>query len=236
MSDVKYDIPETTESERATTYIDGYGLVDSETGELVEMDDIIPSLAGAEAVEFDDKDVEWALKKLFAIDGELVSAEGRMKAELAAITSNLRPKVNRLKGAKESFKNWVRPQLQAYAERFLARANLKKDGTVKANPDKSVKSTFGVLAFTAVNKVGIAAPEGGVAEVRSAVEWMKANYPGGIDYEPRLDLNSLSEEEREEIRSVFAGDRDADDLGWSGPCPLKVTLPGDRFDFRTGVR
>jgi len=225
---------ETAEA-RETVYVEGYGLVDADTGELVEMEDV-PSTLYEDEPAFSEQDVEWALKKLFALDGEIVASEGRMKAEIAAITSNLKPKVNRLKGAKESFKNWVAAPLEAYARAALAKSNLKKDGTVKANPEKSVKSTFGVLAFTAVNKVGIAGPEGGVAETRSAVEWMKANFPGGVDYEPRLSLDALDADEREAIRAVIAGEQDWEAAGWSGPCPLRVTLPGDRFDFRTGVR
>lgn len=221
---------------RTTTYIDGYGLVDSDTGELVEMDDIIPALASPDPQEFDDADVEWALKKLFAIDGDLVATETRLKAELAAITSNLKPKVNRLRGAKESFKAWVGPQLQAYAERRLAKENLKSDGTPKANPARSIKNPFGVLAFTAVNKVGIAAPDGGVAEQKAAVQWMKENMPGGYSYAPVLALDALDEAERSTIEAVASGARTWEEVGWSGPCPLKVTLPGDRFDFRTGVK
>jgi hypothetical protein len=224
------------EEARETVFIEGYGTVYADTGELVELDGDTPEAASAPELEFTETDVEWALAKLFRLDGEIVASETRLKAELDAVTKNWKPTVNRFKGAKEGFLNWVRPQLQRYAERTLAAKNLKADGTPKANPEKSVKFPKGTLAFRSVNQVGIAAPEGGQAATNGAIEWLRKTYPGALELVPALALDKLEAEEREEIRAVVAGEKTWEEAGWPGPCPLKVTLPGDKFDVRTGVK
>lgn len=230
------------EEPRSTTYIEGYGFVDSETGELVEVSVELLSVVGVKASEeeapreFEESDVEWALSKLFKIDGEIVASESRLKAEVEAITKNWRPQVNRFKAAKEGFLNWVKPQLQRYAERVLAVKNTKADGTLRANPERSVKLPKGTLAFRAINQVGIAAPEGGARDVDRAVEWLKENYPHALRSVWALDLDKLNADDREEIRAVAAGEKTFEEVKWTEPCPLKVTLPGERFDVRTGVK
>ncbi|MEQ1761581.1 MAG: host-nuclease inhibitor Gam family protein [Pyrinomonadaceae bacterium] len=219
-----------------TVYIEGFGYVDAETGELVTMEGDIPNGAMESTNEFDENDVEWALSKLFRLDGDIVASEARLKAELDAITKNYKPTVNRLVGAKNSFLTWVKPQLQRYAERVLAAKNTKADGTPVAKPEKSVKLPKGTLAFRAVNQVSIATPEGGARAVDAAVEWVKENYPHALRSVWVLDLDKLSEEDRATIQAVTAEEKSFVEVGWNGPCPLKVTLPGDKFDVRTGVK
>lgn len=231
-----YPVPECPLTDvRETVYIEGYGTVYADTGELVEMEGEVPA-ALVEEKEFDENDVEWALGKLFKLDGEIVASETRLKAEIEAITKNWKPQVSRLKGAKENFLRWVTPQLKRYAEKVLAAKNTKADGTPRANPEKSVKTPKGTLSFRSVKAVGIAAPEGGAKETERAVEWLKENYPHALRSVWALDLDKLSAEDREAIRAVFAGEKDEEELGWTGPCPLKVTLPGEKFDVRTGVK
>lgn len=223
------------EAVRETVYIEGYGTVYADTGELVEMEGEVPA-ALVEEKEFDENDVEWALSKLFKLDGEIVASETRLKAEIEAITKNWKPQVSRFKGAKEGFLRWVTPQLQRYAEKVLAAKNTKADGTPRANPEKSVKTPKGTLSFRSVNQVGIAAPEGGAKETERAVEWLKENYPHALRSVWALDLDKLSADDREAIRAVVAGEKIEEELGWTGPCPLKVTLPGEKFDVKTGVK
>lgn len=223
------------EAVRTTVYIEGYGTVYEDTGELVEMEGEVPA-ALVEEKEFDENDVEWALGKLFRLDGEIVASESRLKAEIEAITKNWKPQVSRFKGAKEGFLRWVTPQLQRYAEKVLAAKNTKADGTPRANPEKSVKTPKGTLSFRSVNTVGIAAPEGGAKETERAVEWLKENYPHALRSVWALDLDKLSADDREAIRAVVAGEKIEEELGWTGPCPLKVTLPGEKFDVKTGVK
>lgn len=221
--------------QRETVYIEGYGTVYADTGELVEIEGEIPAALEQEK-EFEESDVEWALGKLFKLDGEIVASEARLKAEIEAITKNWKPQVLRFKGAKEGFLNWVKPQLKRYAEKVLAAKNTKADGTPRANPEKSVKTPKGTLSFRSVNQVGIAAPDGTSRDLDAAVNWVKENYPSALRSVWVLDLDKLTAEEREEIRAVVAGEKNEEEVGWSGPCPLKVTLPGEKFNVSTGVK
>lgn len=218
-------------AEREVIDIEGFGLIDAETGEVLGLEGL-PVITSVMA----EADAEWMLGKLFRLDGEIVASESRLKAELEAVTKNWKPTVNSFKRARENFLEWAKPHLQRFAERTLAARNTKADGTMRANPERSVKFPKGTLAFRAVNEVGIAAPEGGREQVNDAIEWLCCAYPEAVELVPTLALDKLEAAHREEIRAVVAGELTWQEAGWPGPCPLKVTLPGDRFDVRSGVK
>lgn len=224
------------EEARETVFIEGYGTVYADTGELVELDGDTPEAASAPELEFGESEVEWALGKLFRLDGEIVASEARLKAEIDAVARNWKPRVNRLKAAKDGFARWVMPQLRRYAERALEARNRKPDGSLRARLEKSVRFPKGVLAFRSVSEVGVSAPEGGRAAEAQAIEWLLAVYPHAVVMAPALALNGLDAEDREVIRSVAEGEQTWEEAGWPGPCPLRVTIPGERFDVRTGVK
>jgi hypothetical protein len=217
---------------RETIFIDGFGLVDALTGEIIEIEG---SETFKEEDELSEEEVEWALGKLFRLDGEIVAHETRLKSEIDAITKNWKPSINRLQGAKEGFLRWIKPSLERYAGRALSKMNTKADGTPKANPSKSVKFPKGSLGFRTIPKTVIASPERS-ADVRIAIDWCRSNYAGALDLAPVLALDKLESEEIEMIRAVTAGEMTWEDAGWTGPCPLKVTLPGEKFDVKTGVK
>ena len=219
---------------RETVFIEGFGTVYADTGEIVEIEDR-GEVAGAAPIEPTEADIEWALGKMFRLDGEIVATEARLKAEVDAIQKNWSPTINRLKGAKEGFLRWIKPQAERFAEAALREKNTKKDGTPVANPVKSLKFPKGSLSFRSIPKVSIAAPERS-ADVRAAIDWCRANYAGALYLAPVLALEALEDEEREMIRAVTAGEKTWEEAGWTGPCPLKVTLPGEKFDIKTGVK
>lgn len=231
-------------------FIEGYGYVYADTGALVEADDEIPAefaaamklleaseIAEDQVPKVTEQTVTWALNKMFKLDGEILAAETRLKAEVDAITRNWKPRVNRLKGAKSYFLAWVTPQLREYAAEYLRERNTKPDGTTRANPEKSVKFPQGTLAFRAVNQTSITRPgSAGAAENKRALEWIKEHYPYATKVVLEMDLDALTHEDRATIEAVTNGSMTLEEAGWQSPCPLKVTLPGEKFDIRTGVK
>lgn len=227
---------ETPTTDPRVIWIDGLW-VNEETGEVTDIEGLPQSFRPTEEdvkeqIAVSDEDVEWALKKLFRLDGALVAAETRLKAERAAIDQNWKPTVNRLKGTREWFAEFVKPRLRAYAEGVLAVRNAGKK-----TPDKSIKNPHGVLAFRALPNGSISkGDDPKAAEVREMVAWTEKAFPNAIKQEPALDLDKLTPEQREVIFRVERGEITWEEAGWPGPCPLKVTLPGDQFDIRTGVK
>lgn len=211
---------------KVTVYIDGFGWVDEETGELAEPDETIAAINSDLTADFTDKQVEWVLSKLFTLDGTIVANTARMKAEQEAITKNWRPEISKAQRAKEWFIKWATPMVKAYAERQLAIRNTKKDGTLKANPDKSIKFPQGTLAF----RKQPASPEAVAIHpsfsVKEAVEWVQANAPHCIVNVPTIDWEAFTEEDKNKI-------------GTEEDCPLAVlaaTEATDVFSIKTGVK
>ena len=216
---------------RPTTYIDGYGTVYEDTGELVEADpdaptQVLNAFQNPEGVEFTETDVEWALRKLFRLDGNIVAANARLKAEVDAIQKNWTPEINRVKRARDSFVRWVSPMVRRYAERQLMIRNTKKDGTLKADPEKSVKFVQGVLAFktkpATPEKVAIQADK----SVAEATAWVEEHFPDYIVRTPSIDFARFTEEDRKKLREMEG-------------CPLAIveaTPPTEEFSIKTGVK
>ena len=216
-----------------TIHIEGIGLIDAVTGALIAVDGAIPPNVAAESY-LAESDVEWALDKLFRLDGEIVAVEARLKAELAAITDNWKPRANRLRRARTDFLRWLYPFLQNYADRVLAARNTKADGTPRANPERTLKFPKGSLAFRRRAETGVYVPDGAQAK-EDALEWLCQSYPNAVELTPSMALDNLTDAQRETIRAVAAGELTWQEAGWSGPCPLRVELPGDTFTVRTGV-
>ena len=216
-----------------TIHIEGIGLIDAETGALIEAGGAIPPNVVAESY-LAESDVEWALDKLFRLDGEIVAVEARLKAELAAITDNWKPRANRLRRARTALLRWLYPFLQNYAERVLAARNTKADGTQRANPERTLKYPKGSLAFRRRAETGVYVPDGAQAK-EEALRWLCQTYTNTVVLALSIALDELTDAQREEIRAVVAGEKTWQAAGWTGPCPLRVELPGDTFTVRTGV-
>lgn len=221
--------------------IPGYGWVDEDgvfkalDGPVFREEFASDSLPGG-LVEVDEDSADWALGKLFVLDGEIVATKARLDAELSAVKRNWEPRLNTLRRARESFLSYVEPGLEAFAKKFLAEINTKSDGTPVSKPARSVARPRGRLQFRAVNEVSVAQPEGGVAVTASAIEWLLKTYPAAVELVPKINLDGLSKEDRDEIRAVVAGEKTVEEAEWPGPCPLKVTLPGESFSVETGVK
>lgn len=220
------------EVERPTVYIEGYGTVYEDTGELVEADpdaptQVLQAFNSFETdFEFDESAVEWSLRKLFRLDGNIVAADARLKAEIDAIQKNWTPEINRAKRARESFIKWVSPMVRRYAEKQLLIRNTKKDGTLKANPEKSVKFVQGTLAFktkpATPEKVAIQADK----SVAEATAWVEQHFPDYIVRTPSIDFARFTEEDRKKLREMEG-------------CPLAIveaTPPTEEFSIKTGVK
>lgn len=220
---------------RETEYIEGYGTVYTDTGELVEADEDIPAGYVTEEAEFTEDDAVWAVAKIKRLDLAAQMAKARYDAEKAALTRNYRGEVNRLVNSSGWFRRFVEGRLRKFAEAELLKRNTKKDGSLKANPDKSLKFPEGRLAFSTVNKTRVSAPEG-TANVRDAVEWVQAHYPHAIRMEPALDLANLTDAELETFDKVAKGEITLEKAGWDRPTPLKVTPTGESFEVKTGIK
>lgn len=224
------------EAPRATVYIEGYGTVYEDTGELVEADPdapaaIIQAFQSPDEVEFTESDVEWALRKLFRLDGNIVAADARLKAEIEAIQKNWKPEIGRAQRAKESFIRWITPMAKRYAERQLLVRNTKKDGSLKANPEKTVKFPQGSLSFKAKpatpEKVAIQADK----TVAEAVAWAEEHFPDYIVRTPSIDWARFTEADREYVKTQLAKE--------GADCPLAIVeaIPSvEEFNIKTGVK
>ena len=225
------------EASRPTVYIEGYGLVYEDTGEPLEIDPDAPATMKQAFNSFEtdfeigESEVEWFLRKLFRLDGNIVASEARLKAEVDAIQKNWKPEINRANRAKESLVKWFTPLAKRYAERQLLVRNTKKDGSLKANPEKTVKFPQGSLAFKAKpatpEKVAIQA-EKSVAE---AVAWAQEHFPDYIIQTPSIDWARFTEADREYVKTQLAKE-EAD-------CPLAIVeaIPStEEFTIKTGVK
>lgn len=228
-----YTLPDPVEeAPRATVYIEGFGLIFEDSGELVEAPADAPTRvlqafnSFEDDFEFDESAVEWALRKLFRLDGDIVAADARLKAEIEAIQNNWTPEIKRAKRARETFVKWVSPMVRRYAEAQLAIRNKKRDGTVKANPEKTVKFPQGSLSFrtkpATPEKVAIH-PDKTVAE---ALAWAEQHFPDCIVRTPSIDFSRFTEEDREKLRKMEG-------------CPLAVieaSPASQEFSIKTGVK
>jgi len=215
---------------RPTVLIEGYGTVYEDTGELVEPDADAPAAVlqafGDAEAEFTEAEVEWALRKVFRLDGDILAAETRLRAEVEAIQKNWTPEINRAKRARASFLRWIGPTVRRFAERRLLERNTKADGTPKANPEKTLKYPLGSLAFrtkpATLEKVALKA---GVSAAEAAA-WVDLHFPACVVQTLAIDYSRFTEADRERLR-VMDG------------CPLEVTeaVPAtEEFTIKTGVK
>ena len=205
--------------------IEGYGYVNPETGELVG-----EACPDAETMTADE--VQDTLYRLWALEADLLGREARLKAELSAVERNLKPKVNALKRAREWFLGRITHALERYAKAVLDGQNSEREGK---EPLRSLKFARGTLGFRAVNEPRFTFPKDAQGAI-DALQWLGEHCPQAIVYEPTYMPSGLDDDMRDTIRAVEAGELTWQEAGWSGPCPLKVTLPGDVFYVRTGLK
>lgn len=215
---------------RETEFIPGYGEVYTDTGELVDIpldspEKIRKAFHFGEAVEFSEEEVEWGLRKLFRLDGDIVAAESRLKAEMDAVSKNWKPEIGKRNRAKEGFLRWFSPYAKQYAERQLLIRNTKRDGTLKANPEKSVKFPNGSLAFRASRSTPASVQvRPGVSESQ-LLEYMKEHFPAYVEMVPKVNLSKFTVEDLKEIGDLS---------------PVLEVLPevasSDEFSVKTGVK
>jgi hypothetical protein len=218
----------------ATEYIEGFGLVDSETGELIQAQGETPSTIakllsdGIKEFEMAEAEVEWALRKLVKIDSQLVANKARLDAELSAIKTNWEPEVNKLKRAKEGFLRWLKPSLDQYARRTLATMNANKK-----TPTKTVKFPFGSLSFRATQaKPATVVVKAGVSQAE-LIKWFEENWVQRVM--KIVDLN-FTAQEIDDLRKWLDATTHVTAVT---PCPLEIVdgePAGEEFYVRTGVK
>ena len=214
------------------------GLRIDEDGVVVEIDGLPDSLRPTEAdaeaaVQVSEADADWLLKRFFKVDAAILADDTRRKAETKAIEANLKPTINRLKRTRDWLEASFGERLREY---LVAVLSVRNAGKAEDKWQRSIKLAHGSLNLVADKSGSVAVPEDiRAADLRAATAWVQKHYPHAIVMEPVLNLSALTDDDYKRIFGVTKGEITEAEAGWDSPCPLKVTLPGDKFKIRTGV-